>query len=326
MKCLCCGKPLTTEEQSGWHKRCIRKFFGTDTLPALDLSEESLQMYANETVFKGLTVPGVQRKMSLHLEYKDTPRLTLVDYPTGYILKPQTPEYRCLPEAEDLAMRIAERAGVKTVPHALLFVNGQYAYITKRIDRSIRGKRSATVQKYAMEDFCQLDGRLTADKYRGSYERCAKIISQYSVRKGLDLSELYLRLVISFITGNSDMHLKNFSLIETEPMSAQYILSEAYDLLPVNLLLPEDREEFALTMNGKKANLSRKDFLIYAERCGIPKKAADKIIDSVLSAEPDFLSLCEDSYLPEDLRLGQKELIAARCGRLRRQNETQYRI
>ena len=222
MKCLCCGKPLTTEEQSGWHKRCIRKFFGTDTLPALDLSEESLQMYANETVFKGLTVPGVQRKMSLHLEYTDTPRLTLVDYPTGYILKPQSPEYRCLPEAEDLAMRIAERAGVKTVPHALLFVNGQYAYITKRIDRSIRGKRSATIQKYAMEDFCQLDGRLTADKYRGSYERCAKIISQYSARKGLDLSELYLRLVISFVSGNSDMHLKNFSLIETEPMSAQY--------------------------------------------------------------------------------------------------------
>ena len=146
------------------------------------------------------------------------------------------------------------------------------------------------------------------------------------MRKGLDLSELYLRLVISFITGNSDMHLKNFSLIETEPMSAQYILSEAYDLLPVNLLLPEDREEFALTMNGKKANLSCKDFLIYAERCGIPKKAAAKIIDSVLSAEPDFLSLCEDSYLPEDLRLGQKELVAARCGRLRRQNETQYRI
>ena len=326
MKCLCCGKPLTTEEQSGWHKRCVRKFFGTDTLPALDLSEESLQMYANETVFKGLTVPGVQRKMSLHLEYTDTPRLTLVDYPTGYILKPQSPEYRCLPEAEDLAMRIAERAGVKTVPHALLFVNGQYAYITKRIDRSIRGKRSATIQKYAMEDFCQLDGRLTADKYRGSYERCAKIISQYSARKGLDLSELYLRLVISFVSGNSDMHLKNFSLIETEPMSAQYILSEAYDLLPVNLLLPEDREEFALTMNGKKANLSRKDFLIYAERCGIPKKAADKIIDSVLSAEPDFLSLCEDSYLSEDLRLGQKELVAARCGRLRRQNETQYRI
>lgn len=132
MKCYCCGKPILPEESNcGWHTRCIRKFFGTDTLPALDLSEEALASYVTESVFKGLTVPGVQRKMSLHLEQKDAPRLTLVNYPTGYILKPQTPEYRNLPEAEDLAMRMAEKAGVKTVPHALLRMNGQFAYITK---------------------------------------------------------------------------------------------------------------------------------------------------------------------------------------------------
>lgn len=316
MNCLCCGKPLSAEE-NGWHRRCIKRFFGTDTLPILDLSEEALQSYAAETVFKGLTVPGVQRKMSLHLSNADVPRLTLVDYPTGYILKPQTPEYRNLPEAEDLAMRIAERAGVKTVPHALLRMNGQYAYITKRVDRRIRGTRRVTVAKYAMEDFCQLDGRLTADKYRGSYERCAKIIGQYSERKGLDLSELFLRLVISFVSGNSDMHLKNLSLIETAPGSAAYVLSAAYDLLPVNVLLSEDHEELALTLNGKKANLRRNDFLHFAGQCGMAPAAAEKILQSVAAAEADYLRLCDDSALPEDLTASLKELISARCARLK---------
>ena len=84
--------------------------------------------------------------MSLHLSNADVPRLTLVDYPTGYILKLQTPEYRNLPEAEDLAMRIAERAGVKTVPHALLRMNGQYAYITKRVDRRIRARAESPLR------------------------------------------------------------------------------------------------------------------------------------------------------------------------------------
>ena len=317
MRCYCCGKPILPEKNNcGWHARCIRKFFGTETLPELDLSEEALTSYVTESVFKGLTVPGVQRKMSLHLDQKEIPRLTLVNYPTGYILKPQTPEYRNLPEAEDLAMRIAEKAGVRTVPHALLRMNGQFAYITKRIDRKITGKHRVRVQKYAMEDFCQLDERLTMDKYKGSYERCAKIISRHSVRTGLDLSELFLRLVVSFVTGNSDMHLKNFSLIETEPGSGTFVLSSAYDLLPVNLVLPEDREEFALTMNGKKSNLRRTDFLYFAEQCGVGRTAAEKIIQKVLAVEDDLLSLCDGSYLPQDMKDALKDLICSRCARL----------
>ena len=318
MNCLCCGKPILPEENNcGWHTRCIRRFFGTDALPELDLREEALASYVTESVFKGLTVPGVQRKMSLHLDQQDAPRLTLVNYPTGYILKPQTSEYRNLPEAEDLAMRIAEKTGVKTVPHALLRMNGQFAYITKRIDRKITGRQRLRVQKYAMEDFCQLDERLTMDKYRGSYERCAKIVSRYSVRTGLDLSELFLRLVVSFVTGNSDMHLKNFSLIELSPGSGAFVLSSAYDLLPVNMVLPEDREELALTMNGKKANLHRNNFLHFAEQSGVGRTAAEKIIKKVLAAEEEYLTLCDDSYLPLDMKDALKELIRLRCERLR---------
>ena len=221
MNCLCCGKPIieTASEQeksSQWHNRCVKKFFGTKTLPDIEVSEEVLEQLAIESTNKGLTVPGVQKKMSLHLDNSGaTPRLSLVNYPTGYILKPQTKEYPCLPEAEYLVMQMAEKAKIKTVPHALIRIKAQdnsFAYITKRIDRR-DGKM------LAMEDFCQLDGRLTEDKYKGSYERCAKIIRKYSSRAGLDITELFIRVVFSYIVGNSDMHLKNFSLIETDENS-----------------------------------------------------------------------------------------------------------
>uniref|UniRef100_UPI003FEE94C1 HipA domain-containing protein n=1 Tax=Eubacterium sp. TaxID=142586 RepID=UPI003FEE94C1 len=126
-----------------------------------------------------------------------------------------------------------------------------FAYITKRVDRLFQ---NGQMEMLAMEDFCQLDLRLTQDKYKGSYERCAKVINRYSSRKGLDMTELFIRLVFSYIVGNSDMHLKNFSLIETSAGSGKYILSPAYDLLPVNVIMPEDEEQFAIPMNGKKRN------------------------------------------------------------------------
>lgn len=300
MNCLCCGKPLKTDDGTRWHKACIRRFFGTATLPEIKIDEDTLTALALENTGKGVTVPGVQKKLSLHL-LSDTasPRLTLVDYPTGYILKPQVADFEALPQAEHLVMSMADATGIATVPHALICQNGEIAYLTKRIDRRF-GKNS--VELLAMEDFCQLDRRLTEDKYRGSYERCAKVIRQYSSRKQLDLSELFLRLVFSYVVGNSDMHLKNFSLIEPEVGSGRYVLSAAYDLLPVNVVMPEDTEEFALAMNGKKRNLCKKDFLVFADACGIQKNAAEKMIAKVLSMKERYLLLCEESLLPDRLK------------------------
>ena len=300
MNCLCCGKPLKTDDGTRWHKACIRRFFGTATLPEIKIDEDTLTALALENTGKGVTVPGVQKKLSLHL-LSDTasPRLTLVDYPTGYILKPQVADFEALPQAEHLVMSMADATGIATVPHALICQNGEIAYLTKRIDRRF-GKNS--VELLAMEDFCQLDRRLTEDKYRGSYERCAKVIRQYSSRKQLDLSELFLRLVFSYVVGNSDMHLKNFSLIEPEVGSGRYVLSAAYDLLPVNVVMPEDTEEFALAMNGKKQNLRKKDFMVFADACGIQKNAAEKMIAKVLSMKERYLLLCEESLLPDHLK------------------------
>ena len=98
----------------------------------------------------------------------------------------------------------------------------------------------------AMEDSCQIDLRLTEDKYKGFHERCAKVFTRHSSQPKLDMTELFMRLLFSFVIGNSDMHLKNFSLIETHEASGIYTISPAYDLLSVNVIMPEDTEEFAL--------------------------------------------------------------------------------
>lgn len=315
MKCLCCNKIIAdnasdNEKINGWHTKCVKQFFGTSKFPMIDISSKNLVEIARESTNKGFTVPGVQKKLSLHFEGGAKPRLTLSNYPTGYILKPQTEEYEALPEAEFLVMSMAKITGIKTVLFALVKLDNGYAYITKRIDRE--GENML-----AMEDFCQLDERLTQDKYKGSYERCAKLIDKYSKQRGFDMSELFLRLVFSFVVGNSDMHLKNFSLIEDGAGSQKYILSSAYDLLPVNAILPEDDEQFALTINGKKRNIHKKDFLLFAENVGIPALAAKKIIADVVSLEDTYISMCKDSYLPKHLKAALIDIITSRTSVLR---------
>ena len=130
MKCLCCGKTIrenasNAEKEWNWHKKCVKSFFMTEEMPFLDITKEQLERLANETVNEGLTVPGVQKKLSLHLSSDTNARLTIVDYPTGYILKPQTEEFDYMPEFEDLAMRLAELMGIQTVPHALIKINDE---------------------------------------------------------------------------------------------------------------------------------------------------------------------------------------------------------
>lgn len=314
MRCLCCGKAINqnaseSEKEWQWHKKCVVNFFHTKKMPVLDITKEQLEFLVNETVNEGLTVPGVQKKLSLHLSSDMDARLTIVDYPTGYILKPQTEEFENMPEFEDLAMRLAEIMGIQTVPHALIKMNGEYAYITKRIDRETTEKET---RLYAMEDFCQLSCRLTQDKYKGSYEQCGRIIKKYSTTPGLDMSELFLRVLGSFVMGNSDMHLKNFSLKETEPGNRKFQLSKAYDMLPVNIIMPEDKEQLALTINGKKRNIHKKEFRLLAEACGIPSNAAEHMLKKICSKKDKFLKQIEEAYLSEEQKENVKELISER--------------
>ena len=182
-RCLYCYKPLNYGEVD-YHKSCARKIFESAVVPALPYTRNNIKELAREIVTASTTVTGVQAKLSLDIARggKNEPqRFTIVGLWGRFILKPQTDRFANLPENEDLTMHLAEAAGIKVVPHSLIrFADGELCYITRRIDRTKKGG------KIAMEDMCQLSERLTEDKYKGSYERIAKLIREYSSAPLLD--------------------------------------------------------------------------------------------------------------------------------------------
>ena len=136
-------------------------------------------------------------------------------------------------------------------------------------------------------------------------------MSKFSQRPGLDLSELFLRVVFSYAVGNSDMHLKNFSLIETAPLSRKYVLSEAYDMLPVNIVIPNDPEELALALNGRRETSGAGTFS-FSRNAGISEAAGEKMIRKVASMRDLYLEMCDASDLPEEWKESLAELIQRR--------------
>lgn len=295
-KCLYCYKPLADGEVD-YHKTCARKIFGSTSVPTLPYTRDNIKDLAREIVTASTTVTGVQAKLSLDIargNAGEPQRFTIVGLWDRYILKPQTDRFANLPENEDLTMHMAEVAGIKTVPHSLIrFADGELCYITRRIDRTKAG------EKIAMEDMCQLSERLTEDKYKGSYERITKLIRQYSSAPLLDIVNFWEVVVFSWLTGNADMHLKNFSLFRP---GENYMLTPAYDLLSTALAMPEDEEELALTLNGKKKQIKYEDFEKAMLDSGMDDKAIANIFNRFAKVIPRWHKLINESFLPTVLQ------------------------
>lgn len=294
-----------------YHKSCARKIFESTVVPALPYTRNNIKELAREIVTASTTVTGVQAKLSLDIARtgKNEPqRFTIVGLWGRFILKPQTDRFANLPENEDLTMHLAEAAGIKTVPHSLIrFADGELCYITRRIDRTKKG------DKIAMEDMCQLSERLTEDKYKGSYERIAKLIREYSSAPLLDIINFWEVVVFSWLTGNADMHLKNFSLFRPKGV---YMLTPAYDLLTTAIVMPEDDDELALTLNGKKKNIKRDDFEKAMWDNGMDDKAITNLFNKFEKALPKWFSIIEESFLPTEQQTKYRKLIELMATRL----------
>jgi len=235
--------------------------------------------------------------------------MTVVGLWGEYILKPPCEEYPFMPENESLTMELAGYSGIQTVPNSLIRLkSGELAYITKRIDRV--GNR-----KLPMEDTAQLSGKLTEQKYAGSLEQVGKVIRQFSSNPGFDLLRFFELNVFSFLTGNADMHLKNFSIILQNGL---YGLAPAYDLLSTRLLIPEvnDREESALSMNGKKRKFNRDDFIKFSTNLGLPEKAVKNSLSSLSKKSETADEIISKSFLPIESKTQYSELIRERIGRI----------
>jgi serine/threonine-protein kinase HipA len=287
--CLICYEDAGNQK---YHPKCAKRLFGLEVMPGLTLNSELLKELAEQTINQRISVTGVQPKLSVSLEkVKGNNRFSIVNLWGEYILKPQHNELPAMPETEDLTMHLAEIFGIKVCDHALLQASdGNLVYIARRFDR--HGQK-----KLHMEDFCQLSEFLTENKYKGSYERAGKLILQHCTNTRLDALNYFELLVFCYLTGNNDMHLKNFSLLYLED---SIVLSPAYDLLNVNLVFPKDTEETALLLGGKRKNIKLKDFDALGDLLRIPAKARANSYTKFRSIDESVQGLINASFLNDE--------------------------
>ncbi len=310
-RCLICGLPLRNGE-SLYHVKCMKKLFNSAKVPTLNYTQEELNELAKSIIMERISVPGVQPKLSLHLEKGHTEnnsRLTVVGLEGDYILKPQTTQWPFLPEAEHFTMLFARLCKIDTAEFGLIPLrSSEFAFITRRMDRT----KSEALH---MEDFCQITNKLTSQKYQGSMEQIGKALRKYSSKPGLDAVRLLELTVFCFLIGNSDMHLKNFSLIRTAKGS--YELTPAYDLVPVKIILPADNEELALPLCGKKSNLKYRDFAHFAEILDLTRAQFEKTLKKIKRQSEDKLEeALARCFMPLEMRESLRKLFQVRLTRL----------
>ena len=309
-KCLYCYLPLADDEKD-FHPHCSKKFFGTEIPPEIDFGLNEIDELALKVLGRSVTLTGVQPKLSVEIskEKKGKNRFTIVGMWGNYILKPPFSRFPEMPEVEALTMHLSDLLGIKTAEHSLIRLkSGELAYISKRFDR-------LKSSKLHLEDMAQITEMLTERKYSGSMEKVGKAILKHSDYAGNDAIRFFELILFCFITGNADMHLKNFSLLKN--LDKEITLSPAYDLLSTKILMPEDKEELALTLNGKKNNLRKKDFDLFAEKLGVTHKTKDVIIYKFFASQQTLNKAIDASFLKVDTKILYKELIELRLGRLK---------
>ena len=309
MNCLLCYKPLSKSEKD-YHPKCVVRTFGLKEMPQIEFDESKLISYAKEILGAHNAITGVQPKLSMWLEErKKNVRFTVMDGKSNYILKPQSAVYKALPENEDLCMHLAAEFGIHTAVHGLIRLpSNSLAYITQRFER--KGEI-----KFACEDLCQLSETLTEHKYRGSYENTGKIIRQYSTQSGLDSIHYFELVVFSFITGNADMHLKNFSMLENE--DGAFSLSPAYDLVSTTLVIKNEPEQMSLTINGRKNKITKNDFMALGKSLSFTEKQQETVFQNFIKRADKVNWWIENSFLPKEQKSVLKQLITKRLNLLK---------
>ncbi len=286
-RCLSCHG-TDPELEGGYHKRCARRLFGTNWVPTIPFQSGDIVSEAQKMVGK-ISISGVQPKLSVHLNRK---RKVLEVVETGgyFILKPQIERFNYLPENENLCMNIAGSLKIDTPPHGLLRLqDGALCYVIKRFDRLDDGTR------LQQEDFQQLTG--IQDKYAGSMERIGKVLQDYSSAPLLDAIVLFERLLLFFVIGNGDAHLRNFSLLMKPELG--YRLSPVYDIVNSRLILPLEQEEMSLSINGRKNRLKREDFLSFSSYMKIPAKTVSTVFDMLDKSKGTIKDHIDSSLLPK---------------------------
>jgi len=308
-KCLYCYERLKGEVD--FHEKCSLTFFGQKIAPVLPYNFDQMAELAKNVVERSIAVPGVQPKLSMSLINETNElahgRLTIVGALGGnYIFKPPSNDFPEIPANEHLTMCIAESFGIQTVSSSLIRLqSGELSYITKRIDRGEKGEKKHMLDMFQITE--------AYDKYKSSSEKIGKALGSYSSNTLLDKLFFFELILFSFLTGNNDMHLKNFSMIET---SVGWSLAPAYDLLNATIINPEDKEEMALTLNGKKNRLERIDFEQLGGNLRLTSKQIQVVFERFYKLRPTAIKWIDISFLSEKMKTLYREKIEERYHRI----------
>lgn len=308
-KCLYCYQKV--EEGTEFHEKCAKEFFGTAEPPEITYTLVEMDELAKRVVERSVAVPGVQPKLSMSIvkkaKNKSDKRLTVVGALGGnYIFKPPSDRFPEMPANEHVTMRIAEAFGIKVVPSSLIrLASGELSYITQRVDRTQEG------EKIHMIDMFQITEAF--DKYKSSMEKVGKALDEYSSNTLLDKVFFFDLTLFSFLIGNNDMHLKNFSMIES---SHGWVLAPAYDLLNVAIVNPDDEEELALTLAGKKKKLKKEHFIALGEGLGLNAKQIRSAFNRMKKNKPIAIEWIEKSFLSKEMQEAYIGVIEARFEQL----------
>jgi serine/threonine-protein kinase HipA len=312
--CLYCYKPLPENGQADFHEHCSLEFFGEKKAPVMPYTLGEMADLAKNVVERSIAVPGVQPKISLSLIHDaltdgKSGRLTVMGALGGnYIFKPPSEHYAEMPQNEHVTMRIAEAFGIKTVKSSLIrLASGELSYITKRIDRTEKG------EKIHMLDMFQITE--ASDKYRSSMEKIGKALDKYSANTLLDKLYFFEMTVFSFLTGNNDMHLKNFSMIIN---NEDWILSPAYDLLNVSIINAKDDEELALTLEGKKKRLKAEHFQLFGKGLDLTDRQINGVFGRFARKRPLAEEWVRNSFLSDEHKDSYTKLLGERYARITR--------
>lgn len=286
-------------------------FFGVKVPPKIEYCLDQMDELAKHVVERNIAVPGIQPKLSLSLikKTKKDPetRLTVIGALGGqYIFKPPSEKFPEMPANEHVTMRIAESFGIRTVPSSLIrLASGELSYITKRVDRTKTGEKIHMIDMFQITE--------AYDKYKSSMEKIGKALHDYSGNTQLDKIFFFDLVLFSFLTGNNDMHLKNFSMIEGP---SGWVLSPAYDLLNVSIELPEDTEELALTLDGKKKKLKREHFEKFGEGLGLTRVQIIRAFNRMVSNKPKATIWIDNSFLSNTTKAAYHKVIKQRYTQL----------
>ncbi|MDB2447224.1 HipA domain-containing protein [bacterium] len=317
--CMISYKDLSEDEISAkslYSKSSARAMFGSGVLPkCVGITSQTLEQIALVQIESGINLTGVQKKMSLGLEPNENrtdnvgKRLTYLKNGGQYILKPQSKDFEQLPETEHLCMKLAEVCKF-TVPSCALIplASGERAFLIKRFDRKNKNK-------FYQEDFCQLTEKPTSEKYSSSVEKCAKIISKYCGKPTPNLHLFYDIVFFNFLIGNADMHLKNYSLVENKK-TKRLELSPCYDFVSTKLVMPEDDEETALTINGKKRKLNRNDWIALSNTMGLPEDHFQNTLKKFKKWLKKFDAVIDKSFISDDFKASLKTIINGNIERI----------